>query len=309
MKTYPFIVFTFVITTLLFWSCKEEVPEPYNPYDYIVYPIVNPPSDNSNPNSLSRTHQEVFEPKCNVLGCHDGSFEPDFRTPQSTYSTLVYHSINKNNLAEEFEYRVIPYDKANSVLWERITNCCFVNDNDRMPQDNIGISMPQESIDKIGDWILAGAPDLFGNVAQEPDALPNILYFGVYDIDYDTGYSNNRIDDKWYNPFIIPQNTDLNFVFTIEDDKTPNLELLHNTLSISTDINDFSNAQEFVATCLDSEEYDYPFLINLNSSLFNSNQQYFMRYATKDAADAPLSEYPENDVESYYKSIWSFIVE
>ena len=309
MKTYTFIIYAFISTTLMLWSCKEEVPEPYNPYDYIVYPVDNPPTDNSNPNSLSRTHQEVFEPKCNVLGCHDGSFEPDFRTPQSTYSTLVYHSINKNNLAQEFQYRVIPYDKANSVLWERITNCCFVNENDRMPQDNIGISMPQESIDKIGDWILAGAPDLFGNVAQEPDVLPNILYFGVYDTEYDTGYSNNRIDDKWYNPFIIPQNTDLNFVFTIEDDKTPNLELLHNTLSISTDINDFSNAQEFVATCVDNEEYDYPFVVNINSSMFNSNQQYFMRYATKDDADAPLSVYPEDENESYYKSIWSFVVE
>ena len=86
------------------------------------------------------------------------------RTPHSSFSTLVYHRINKNNLAQEFEYRVIPYDTANSVLWERITNCCFVNENDRMPQDNIGIAMPQEAIDQIGSWIMDGARDLSSNV-------------------------------------------------------------------------------------------------------------------------------------------------
>ena len=145
---------------MFFLACKEEIPEPYNPYDDVVYPVSIEPIDNSEAHSLSRTHNEVFEPKCNVLGCHDGSFEPDFRTVQSTYSTLVYHSIIKNNAQEEFTYRVVPGDTANSILWERITNCCFVNENDRMPQDNIGISMPQSAIDQIGAWIMAGAPDI-----------------------------------------------------------------------------------------------------------------------------------------------------
>ena len=45
----------------------------------------------------------------------DGSFRPDFRTPDS-YSTLVYHRIIKNNAEESFEYRVIPGNKEESVL-------------------------------------------------------------------------------------------------------------------------------------------------------------------------------------------------
>jgi len=306
---YSITILALFILGLLLWGCGNEVQEPYNPYSDIIYPIDGNTVDNFSPNSLSRTHNEVFEPKCNVLGCHDGSFEPDFRTPNSSYYTLVYHSIKKNNAAQEFKYRVIPYDTAQSVLWERITNCCFVNQNDRMPQDNIGTAMPQEYIDKIGQWIMAGAPDLFGNVAQEPNTLPNIFYAAFFNLDYDTNYTNNRLNDQWYNPFLLPQNTDINVVIRVEDDNVENLDLLYNTMKISTDIDDFSNAQEFEATCLDSEEFDYPFILTLNTSIFNTNQQYFVRYYTKDAIDAPLAEYPETENENYYKSIWSFIIE
>ena len=222
MKYYLFIL---TIALLSIYSCKDELPEPYNPYDEVVYNIDFEPADQNEPNSLTRTHDEVFQPKCNVLGCHDGSFEPDFRTPQSTYSTLVYHSIIKNNAQQEFEYRVIPGDTANSVLWQRITDCCFVNQNDRMPQDNIGISMPQSAIDQIGSWIMNGAPDLLGNSMDSPNAFPTVSNFGVYDLEYDTSFSQNRVDDKWFMPFIMPENMELNMVINVEDDNTPNLDL------------------------------------------------------------------------------------
>lgn len=306
MKYYLFIL---TIALLSIYSCKDELPEPYNPYDEVIYNIDFEPADQNEPNSLTRTHDEVFQPKCNVLGCHDGSFEPDFRTPQSTYSTLVYHSIIKNNAQQEFEYRVIPGDTANSVLWQRITDCCFVNQNDRMPQDNIGISMPQSAIDQIGSWIMNGAPDLLGNSMDSPNAFPTVSNFGVYDLEYDTSFSQNRVDDKWFMPFIMPENMELNMVINVEDDNTPNLDLLYNKIKISTDINDFSNAIELSAICLDNEEFNYPFIINFNSNIFNTNQQYFMRYYTSDTSINNLVEFPENEDESYYKSIWSFIVQ
>ena len=178
-----------------------------------------------------------------------------------------------------------------------------------MPQDNIGISMPQSAIDQIGNWIMTGAPDLFGNTMNTPNSFPTVSNYGVYDVDYDTSFSANRVDDKWYMPFIMPENMDLNMVINVEDDQTPNLELLYNKIKISTDINDFSNAIELTAICFDSEEFNYPFIINFNSSIFESNQQYFMRYYTSDTSINNLIEFPENEDESYYKSIWSFIVQ
>lgn len=291
------------------WACREEPPMPYNPYDDIIYPVDDPPIDTLSITSLTRLHQEVFDPKCNVLGCHDGTFEPDFRTPQSSYSTMVYHSIIKNNAAEEFKYRVIPNDTANSVLWERLTNCCFVNQNDRMPQDNIGISMPQSAIDQVGNWIMAGAPDLFGNTASEPNALPNIHYFTVMDESYDSTFSDNRVDGLFYNPFLMPANTDINFIFAVDDDQTSEEDLTNNTLKIASDPDDFSSAISYSATGVDAGQFGYLWVISINSNVFSSGEQYFMRYYANDGVNSEDSEYPEDEDPIYYKSIWSFLVE
>ena len=84
-----------------------------------------------------------------------------------------------NNLDETFTYRGIPGDTANSVLHERLTNCCFVNTNDRMPQDNIGNSLPQGDLDKVANWILDDAKDITGAIPNEPNNLHNIKYYYV----------------------------------------------------------------------------------------------------------------------------------
>ena len=306
---FKLYIFGLVILCANFWSCKQEPLMPYNPYDDIIYPIDNVPVDTLSANSLTRVHKEVFEPKCNVLGCHDGSFEPDFRTPQSTYSTLVYHRIIKNNADDEFEYRVIPSDTANSVLWERITNCCFVNENDQMPQDNIGISMPQSAIDQIGRYIMAGAPDLFGNIATEPNALPNIHYFTVMDINYDTTFSDNRVDDTFYNPFLMPANTDINFIFDVDDDQTEEENLEYNILKISSEPDNFSNAVSFPALGVDAGQFGYYWVVTLNSNIFSSGEQYFMRYYVNDGMNTVNTEYPEDEDAIYYKTMWSFLSE
>ena len=75
--------------------------------------------------SLTAITDEVFEPKCNVLGCLDGSFEQIFEHHKSSLTTGC-HSNVKNNAAEEFTYRVI-LRIAQSVLWEfELTNCFVV---------------------------------------------------------------------------------------------------------------------------------------------------------------------------------------
>ena len=50
-------------------------------------------------------------------------------------------------------------------------------------------------------------------------------------------------------PFLMPENTDVNIIFDVDDDNTHNLDLQYNKLLVSTDINDFSQAQEFQANC------------------------------------------------------------
>jgi hypothetical protein len=102
----------------------------------------------------------VFSTHCNVGGCHDGTFEPNFTTIQSSYYTLVYHPIIKNNRKNSFKYRVVPYDTSKSVLYERITNCCFVNDDDRMPQFSDIEKLSDAEIKCVGKWIMDGAKNI-----------------------------------------------------------------------------------------------------------------------------------------------------
>ena len=156
MKTH--FITTSCLLVLAISSC-QEIQEKVDESDQIA-----------DVSMLASLHKRVLHPSCAVSGCHDGHFEPDFRTLTSSYYTTVFHPVSKNNLHQSFKYRAIPGDTANSVLYERITNCCFVNQDDRMPQDDIGTPMPDSSIALVSSWIMAGAPDLNGLIAQNPYA-------------------------------------------------------------------------------------------------------------------------------------------
>ena len=91
--------FLSVIIAVAFFACKEDrsyVPaeDPANPFDTVTYstPIPNVPIDSQ---SFLGLHQYIFSTTCAVPGCHDGAFEPDFRTVQSAYNTLVLHRVEK----------------------------------------------------------------------------------------------------------------------------------------------------------------------------------------------------------------------
>ena len=121
-----------------------------------------------NKSSYLDIYESIISPKCSVSSCHDGSFEPDYRTAQSAYTTLVYHEVVKNNLQEEFVYRVVPFDTTRSLFFERLTNCCFVNEGDQMPllQERM---LGQNEIAKIANWISDGARDWRGLVPTIPE--------------------------------------------------------------------------------------------------------------------------------------------
>jgi hypothetical protein len=294
------------ILTLILMNCTED-DLPLNPYDGVDYGDTTLVIDTLSPTSFVRLHKEVLSPSCNVLGCHDGSFEPDFRTVQSSYNTLVYHSILKNNLDEDFTYRVVPGDTALSVLHERLTNCCFVNTNDRMPQDNIGDPLPQDELNLIENWILSGAKDITGAIPSEPDNLPNVEYYVVTNSTYDSTYSENRIGGLFYQPFLMPNNEIVNFIIFVSDDKTDAADLLVNKLEISEYQNNFNGAIEVIATTYVAQYKVW--VAFFNTSVLQSGKQYYMRYTVNDGENPSNTTYPNSQTSFIYKSIWSFTVE
>lgn len=161
-----------------FVACKKD-NGPANPFDD---PRNQPPAANNNDTLLSLDnfaglHQRIFKPTCSNSGCHDGTFEPDFRTIESSYSTLIYQPVIKNNQAGAFQFRVLPGNANASVLHERVV------------RDIDGISgiMPlsvdpssdwpakkTEYIAAIVAWINAGAHDMFGNPPTNGPVNPRI---------------------------------------------------------------------------------------------------------------------------------------
>ena len=287
-------------------NCTED-NLPINPYDDVDYGDSTLVIDTVSATSFVKLHRDILGPSCNVMGCHDGSFEPDFRTVESAYNTLVYHPIIKNNLDEEFTYRVVPGDTALSVLHERLTNCCFVNTNDRMPQDNIGNALPEADLDAVTAWILEGAKDITGAIPNEPNNLPNVQYFLVMNATYDSTYSENRIDGLFYNPFLMPNNEQVNFIFRVKDDQTLARDMLLNQLSISEYSDDFSNA--IMASAITFEQTNKVWLLSFNTAILQIGKTYFMHYTINDGDNPTNTTYPNNQTSFVYKNIWSFTVQ
>ncbi|MEL6589397.1 MAG: hypothetical protein AAFQ87_00245 [Bacteroidota bacterium] len=222
------------LTFSVLWvaSCERSNPEPpENPFDKIVYP--EPPSPLPEPDSSSIVglHKYIFSVSCAVPGCHDGHFEPDFRTVQSTYSTLVYQPVVKNTSGGDYTYRVVPQEPESSWLYNRVTT----EDQllGRMPLYDNPLTEGQTTA--IRQWIDKGAPDMFGNAASFPNRQPTFTGVAAF-VDFN-GFEY-RVDtirgDEPYFPFAALANQNLDIWLAMEDDSTE-IGLLQNTSLRFTD--------------------------------------------------------------------------
>lgn len=306
MKLKSLLILIPMALMVLYACKKDDTAVPDNPFDSIDRDDTtgsNIPLDSL---TITYLHQKVLSVRCALPGCHVGNFEPDFRTPQSSFSTLVYAPVIKNNAANEFKFRVVPFDKNMSVLYHRVTDCCFVNNNDIMPQDNIGVGLPDSSRKLIEQWISTGARDMFGNVAAQPNNEPVVGYFAAVSSDFQTTYSNNRLDSVYYNPFIVPQNVTSFYVgVAVEDDITPLSQLQYNRLKISTSMDNFSGAAEFPAVYYNNGGNE-GWLITVNTASLPANDTLFMRYYVSDGRPQN-TEFPRNESILPYKTFYSFI--
>ncbi len=180
-------------------ACKKEAPTPFRNDDDTEQ--TNPDSvAPPDPKSFAGLQYYIFKPTCANSGCHDGTFEPDFRTIQSSYNTLVYRPIIKNNPQNSFTFRVVPYQPDASVLINRLT----------VDIDGLSGIMPlitdpnaewslkkEEHIQNIRDWILNGAKDVFGQVPQPGNREPQLLGIMVTPVGSTTPYprsGTNAVD-------------------------------------------------------------------------------------------------------------------
>jgi hypothetical protein len=226
MRTKPIIALFMILLS----SCKKEE----NPFAELEYPLAVAPSTQLPAGSFGWLHQRVFRPTCAVSGCHDGSFEPDFRSIGSSYNSLVYHPVLANDPQLSFIYRVVPGNVQASFLHERLTE--FVpNTSGVMPLDLASDSdWPANEaayLQAVRDWIAGGARDMFGAAPTQGNLQPQVVGIQAYPSGT-TAQFYARAEGSGVQPIEVPAGQ-IDLWFALQDDSTTADALGSNGVKIS----------------------------------------------------------------------------
>lgn len=303
MKQYNKSIWALLVVILIAGCKGDDVPA--NPYDDVDYgtdiDVVYAPE----PTSMVGIYENVLRVYCDNPGCHDGSFEPDFRSVQSSWSTLVYHDLNKNTADSAYNFRVVPGDADASMLWYRLNQGSAALQ--QMPAT--GQTVPANELANIRAWIENGALDMFGNAGVLPNGEPQIQGYFATDQSYTQRFDelDNRADSLLSNPFNMTQNTNFNMIFLVEDDSTAIEDMQVNQLKLSLDMNDFSSAAVVNAFYLTAGGFNV-WVAPVNSGNYAAGDTVFMRYYVNDGDHAFNTEFPREDLPDPYKTYAAFYV-
>ncbi|RMG86018.1 MAG: hypothetical protein D6714_04905 [Bacteroidetes bacterium] len=255
------LFFSAVIFLLL--ACSKTFVEeditptpPDNPFDAIDYSDIHPPKMPLDSNTFAGLHAYIFNTRCNQPACHDGTFEPDFRTVQSAYNTLVQHPVKKNydplvDGRDPLPYRVTPGSLDQSMMWQRLTRHEPPN-FERMPSS--GNQLPDNLLNLIKNWIEDGARDAYGVSPNPTNLQPNcfgllayVPFPGVPGLKFRV--DTIRVDENPFNTFVTLANEEtelwLGFLDFLDANNYDLGEHLTNAkIELSDNLYDFSNAVE-----------------------------------------------------------------
>jgi len=319
-----------ILSLIIFFACKKTeniIERNYtglptsNPYDEIDYDDSLIQSITLDSFSIAGLHSYIFEVKCAEPACHDGSFDPDFRSIQSTYNTLVYQEVTKK--LNPWEFRVVPGDTAGSWFWQRINHELIVRDGDtsqgRMPLYSPKLNSGE--LNNIKKWILDGSPDLFGQIPSLPNLQPS--FFGIYAEANGLRLDTNRMGDVSLLPFIVPQSTNINIWFGLFDtdengDFLGGGDFSYNKIKFATRPTFISSSQEQSLT-LDPSPSWFPSLygiilpyyhhITVNTSNYNVGDIIYMQLYVNDNQHIENIEIPGLGSQTYLLTYFAFTVQ
>ncbi|HNU55639.1 MAG TPA: hypothetical protein PKN30_03550 [Flavobacteriales bacterium] len=231
-----------VAITLVFIGCRKETP---NPYDELERTTPNPTVESIPEGNFAWIHQRILRPNCALSGCHDGTFEPEFRSIGSSYNSLVLHPVVANDPQQSFTYRVVPGNVNASFLHARL-NTFIPNTSGVMP---LGFSenstWPANSAAfkaAIDQWIASGAPDMFGQLPGAGGLQPQVsgilaLPAGVTHGAYPRGIGEG------IPPIEVPA-SEVDLWFAFSDDRTPVGAFSHNKAKLTTAGGSFESVPE-----------------------------------------------------------------
>ena len=301
MKLTKIIYYTLFLVglSISFNACQKD-PDVDNQYDGWTNPDDGNTSGgpNLNVNSIQGIHFYIFKQTCSNSGCHDGTFEPDFRTVESSYNSLVNIPVIKedNSVPGQFLLRVVPGNAGNSMLLRR----CRVDlggNSGTMPLSidpgNDWSSRKEEYLGRIEAWINDGAKDQFGNVVPPRDLKPQMAGMVVKSGGTTFTRSGN------YNPVNVPAGTgNVTVYFAYLDDLTPQEQFTNTTSDTSQNPDLYTPGSAVNMTKLGSAlnmpgllgvDRDYWYSITLNVAAYQVDQVIWFRTTVCDNVNPSIN--------------------
>lgn len=280
-------------------ACKKDTP---NPYDELERRSPNPTVENIPQNNFAWIHQKILRPSCALSGCHDGTFEPEFRSIGSAYNSLVFHPTISNTPQQTFTYRVVPGDVNASFLHERLT--VFVpNTSGIMPLELTDDSDWPANKDAyravINNWIATGAKDMFGNPPTLGDLEPKVT--GM--LAFAAGTTTNpfpRGNGEGVQPIQVSGSA-IDLWFAFSDDGTASSALTYNKVKVATTSN-FETVPELSLTTsntlsgpdFSSATVAFTHKVQLPLGTYPTGTVLFVRVYVDDGAHAGPTEIPND---------------
>lgn len=290
------LLYIWFLASVLF-ACKKNSNN--NPYDeWTDDDKGSAITDKSiDPKTIQGLHKHIFKPTCSNSGCHDGNFEPDFRSIESSYNSLINRlSTNTDPNNPQFSKRVSPGNAANSMLLHRIKE--FIpGTQGKMPlsvDPGSDWNLKKEQyIQDITDWINNGAKDQFGNSPEAIDFSPQLGGLIVF-----ADGASTPLSHVGYNPVTVPAgNSTIKIMVAFLDDKTP--VNAFGTTKINFTLNPYqydstwqtmvTESNAFTDKGVSGENVQYWHSITLNvADLGASGDVLWVRTETTDMVNPPL---------------------
>jgi len=250
------------------------------------------------PNTIEGLHKNIFKPTCANSGCHDGNFEPDFRSIESSYNSLINRaSINTDPQNPQFAKRVIPGDAASSMLLHRLST--FIPGSQgvmplSLEPTSDWPSKKNQYLENIKNWINNGAKDQFGKSALSYDFPPQMAGLIAF-----ADGATTPLPHSGFNPIEIPPGTStIKLMVAYSDDKTPVNQFgtttfnysLNPNIYIGMESNMTTESSPFNAKGFSGSSVDYWHSITINVSTLGaaSNDVVWIRTQTTDNVNTPV---------------------
>jgi hypothetical protein len=319
-KKLGYGVMIFSLTALLFYSCKkkDEVTNPYADLPQVIQND-NPGADNLPEGSFAWLHAKVFKPTCANSGCHDGTFEPEFRSVNGAYNSLVNQPVISNTPDNTFEVRVKPGNANLSFLHERLTTFVPFSSGIMPLVTEPSSDWPANSamyIQKISDWINDGAKDMYGNPPPPADSNAPPLVYGLVVLPHNnTASAYPRESDPIYGIGAIEVPSDLVDVWILPYDDNAGVNQFQGiSLMAATSSLNFTGALQSVFSLAgpitaipfdNGNEAQFYYKATLDLSAATPGTYYYLRTYLNDGQQSTITEIPNDESNPFWFLVFS----